>query len=100
MILMKYFTFFYYFLKINTQIMHRHQKKYTVKGLKGVSGNIGMSPQIRSQNRVVSFLWFQWVFREFLRKLNVFSSILSWLIFSICSWIIFLIWGHNVFVML
>ena len=56
MILMKYFTFFYYFLKINTQIMHRHQKKYTVKGLKGVSGNIGMSPQIRSQNRVVSFL--------------------------------------------
>ena len=80
--------------------MHRHQKKYTVKGLKGVSGNIGMSPQIRSQNRVVSFLWFQWVFREFLRKLNVFSSILSWLIFSICSWIIFLIWGHNIFVML
>ena len=36
--------------------MHRHKKKYTVKGLKGVSGNIGMSPQIRSENRVVSFL--------------------------------------------
>ena len=35
MILMKYFLFFYYFLKINTQITHRHKKKYTVKGLKG-----------------------------------------------------------------
>ena len=29
MILMKYFTFFYYFLKINTQITQRHKKTNT-----------------------------------------------------------------------